>query len=129
MIPFGGWALAINSKTQKVEDSWTFIKWLTSAKVQARLALVNGTPVRYSALQDAAVQKLYPWTAVVAEAERSGRVYADYRPRYPFYPQIEEVLGLELNNAALGKTTPEEALKSANDKIRKIVTDAGYPVK
>ena len=36
----------------KVEDSWTFIKWLTSAKVQKQLALVNGTPVRFSALRD-----------------------------------------------------------------------------
>ena len=128
VIPFGGWALGINAKTRKVEDSWTFIKWLTSAKVQASLALLNGTPVRYSALQDPAVQKLYPWVAEVVVAERTGRVFPDYRPRYPFYPQIEEALGLELNNAALGKISAEEALKLANDKVRKIIADAGHPM-
>ncbi|AMJ62488.1 extracellular solute-binding protein [Bosea sp. PAMC 26642] len=129
VIPFGGWALGINAKTQKVEDSWRFIKWLTSGPIQTRLALLNGTPVRYSALQDPQVQKLYPWVAEVAAAERAGQVFPDYRPRYPFYPQIEEALGLELNNAALGKSTPEEALKLANEKIRKIVADAGQPMK
>ncbi|MEO8545285.1 MAG: extracellular solute-binding protein [Burkholderiaceae bacterium] len=128
VIPFGGWALGINAKTKKIEDSWTFIKWLTSAKVQTRLAMLNGTPVRYSALQDPAVQKLYPWVTEVVAAERAGQVFPDYRPRYPFYPQIEEALGLELNNAALGKNSPEEALKLANDKVRKIIGDAGHPM-
>ncbi len=129
VIPFGGWALGINAKTRKIEDSWTFIKWLTSASVQTRLAMLNGTPVRYSALQDSKVQQLYPWVTEVVAAERAGRVFPDYRPRYPFYPQIEEALGLELNNAALGKSTPEEALKVSNDKIRKIISDAGLPMK
>jgi multiple sugar transport system substrate-binding protein len=63
------------------------------------------------------------------KAEEAGQVFPDYRPRYPFYPQVEEVLGLQLNNAALGKITPEEALQEANAQIRKIIADAGYPVK
>ena len=129
VIPFGGWALGINAKSTKVEDSWTFLKWITSRAVQTRLAMLNGTPVRYSALDDAGVKALYPWVSEVVEAERKGQVFPDYRPRYPFYPQIEEALGLALNEAALGKTTPEEALKSANDKVRAIVREAGYPVK
>jgi multiple sugar transport system substrate-binding protein len=129
VIPFGGWGIGINAKTSKVEDSWTFIKWLTSAKVQKQLALVNGTPVRFSALRDPKVQEMYPWVAAVLAAEEKGQVFPDYRPRYPFYPQIEEALGLQLNNAALGKVTPEQALKEANAQIRKIITDAGFPVK
>jgi multiple sugar transport system substrate-binding protein len=129
VIPFGGWAMAINAKSQKVEDSWAFIKWITSAGVQKRLALLNGTPIRYSALEDAKVQELYPWVRAVVEAERKGQVFPDYRPRYPFYPQIEEIMGLELNNAALGKTSPEEALRQANAQIRKVIAEAGYPMK
>ena len=129
VIPFGGWAVAINAKSTKVEDSWTFIKWLTSAKVQQQLALVNGTPIRYSALRDPKVQELYPWVSAVMKAEEAGQVFPDYRPRYPFYPQIEEILGLQLNNAALGKTSPEDALKEANAQIRKVITDAGFPVR
>ena len=128
VIPFGGWAVAINAKSEKVEDSWAFIKWLTSAEVQKKLALVNGTPVRYSALEDAEVQSLYPWTKEVVSAEQDGLVFPDYRPRYPFYPQVEEILGLQLNRAALGEATPEEALKTANEEIIKVISEAGYPV-
>ncbi|WP_324288203.1 extracellular solute-binding protein [Hoeflea algicola] len=128
VIPFGGWAVAINAKSEKVEDSWTFIKWLTSQDVQKQLALINGTPVRYSALEEPEVQKLYPWVSEIVAAEKEGQVFSDYRPRYPFYPQVEEILGLQLNRAALGEVTPAEALKIANEEITKVIKDAGHPV-
>ncbi|HUG62673.1 MAG TPA: extracellular solute-binding protein, partial [Methylomirabilota bacterium] len=129
VIPFGGWAIAINAKSEKVEDSWTFIKWLTSADVQKQLAMVNGTPVRFSALKDPEVQALYPWVETVTKAEEDGIVFPDYRPRYPFYPQIEEILGLQLNRAALGEITPQEALTEANAQIRTVITEAGLPLR
>ena len=126
VIPFGGWGVGIAAKTPKVEDSWTFIKWVTSAEVQKTLAKSSGTPVRYSALQDPELQKLYPWLKLVLEAEKTGEVYPNYRPRYPFYPQVEEELGKQLNLAALGQVKPEDALKSANEAIKAIIVKAGY---
>lgn len=129
VYPFGGFGMAINAKTEKVENSWAFIKWLSSAKVQTKLALLNGTPMRYSALRDAAVQAKFPWMPVVDKAEQAGQVSPDFRPRYPFWPQIVEALGLQLNSAALGTVTPEDALKTANEQIRKAIVAAGYPVK
>jgi ABC-type glycerol-3-phosphate transport system substrate-binding protein len=62
----------------------------------------------------------------VLEAEKTGEVYPNYRPGYPFYPQVEEELGKELNLAALGQVKPEDALKSANEAIKAIIIKAGY---
>jgi len=126
VIPFGGWGVGIAAKSTKVEESWAFIKWVTSSDIQKKLAKFNGTPVRYSTLEDPELQKMYPWLKLVIEAEKAGQVYPDYRPRYPFYPQLEEELGKELNLAALGQITPEAALKTANDNIATIITQAGY---
>jgi multiple sugar transport system substrate-binding protein len=126
VIPYGGWGVGIAAKTPKVEDSWTFIKWVTSPEIQKELAKSNGTPVRYSALQDPELQKMYPWLNLVIEAEKAGEVYPDYRPRYPFYPEVEEELGKELNLAALGQVKPDDALKTANEAIKKIIIKAGY---
>jgi multiple sugar transport system substrate-binding protein len=126
VIPYGGWGVGIAAKTPKVEDSWTFIKWVTGAPIQKELAKSNGTPVRYSALQDPELQKMYPWLRLVIEAEKAGEVYPDYRPRYPFYPQVEEELGKQLNLAALGQVKPADALKAANDAIKEIIVKAGY---
>jgi multiple sugar transport system substrate-binding protein len=129
VIPFGGWALAINAKTAKVEASWKFLKWAASTSLQKQVSKVSGTPVRFSALSDPDLQKRYPWLEFVLKAEKSGQVFPDYRPRYPFYPKMEETLGLLLNQAALGQLTAEEALAKANKEVGDIIRNSGHPVK
>lgn len=129
VIPFGGWAIAINARTAKVEPSWKFLKWVMSKPIQRDLAALNGTPVRYSALQDAALQRQYPWFDFVLRAERENLIFTDYRPRYPFYPRIEEILGLQLNRAALNQARPAEALAMANRQIADIIRQAGFSVR
>ncbi|MBL8839193.1 MAG: hypothetical protein JNL66_23260, partial [Alphaproteobacteria bacterium] len=126
---FGGWAVAINARSQKVEPSWKFLKWVMSKRTQLDLSPLNGTPVRYSALQEPALQQQFPWFDFVLRAEREGRIFQDYRPRYPFYPQIEDALGLQLNRAALNQVRPAEALALANRQIAEIVRSAGHPVR
>ena len=128
VVPFGGWAAAINAKTEKIEPAWQFLKFLIRPDIQLALAAQGGTPVRISSMRDAALQQKYPWLPFILEAEAQGRIYPDYRPRYPFYPKIEEVLGLQLNRAALGQASPAEALAVANAAILAIVTEAGHPV-
>lgn len=126
IIPFGGWGAGIAAKSTKVEQSWKFIKWVVSAPIQKELAKSTGTPVRYSALQDPGLQKMYPWLQLVLDAEKSGQVYPDYRPRYPFYPEMEQEIGTQLNAAALGQMAPADALKTANTNLKAIITKAGY---
>ena len=128
VVPFGGWAAAINAKTTKVEPAWQFLKYLIRPDVQLELARSGGTPVRISSLQDAGLQNTYPWFPFILDAEKQGRIYADYRPRYPFYPKVEEAIGLQLNRAALGQVPAAEALAQANDAVTTIVKEAGYPV-
>ena len=128
VVPFGGWAAAINAKTTKTEPAWTFLKYLIRADTQLELGRTGGTPVRVSSMQDAELQKTYPWLPFILEAEKKGLIYADYRPRYPFYPKVEDALGLQLNRAALGQATAAEALGQANAAIIDIVKEAGHPV-
>lgn len=126
IIPFGGWGAGIAAKTTKVDQSWEFIKWVTSAPIQKEIGKSTGTPVRYSALQDPELQKMYPWLQLVLDAEKAGQVYPDYRPRYPFYPEMEQEIGTQLNAAALGQIAPDVALKTANENLKTIITKAGY---
>jgi multiple sugar transport system substrate-binding protein len=128
VVPFGGWAAAMNAKSAKTEQAWKFLKFLISPDTQLDLGKVGGTPVRYSSLQDAGLQKQFPWLGFILEAEKAGRIYPDYRPRYPFYPQVEEALGLQLNLAALGQIGVPEALAKANEAIAVIIKEAGYPI-
>lgn len=129
VIPFGGWAVAMNARTAKTEAAWRFLKWVMGKPLQRDVTRLAGTPMRYSVLQDGELQRQFPWFTFLLEAERAGRVHTDYRPRYPFYPQIEEALGLELNRAALNQATPAQALATANRQIAEIIRQAGFPVR
>ena len=106
-----------------------FLKWVASKSLQAQVSQSSGTPVRFSVLSDPDLQQRFPWFDFVLNAEKEGLVFPDYRPRYPFYPKVEEALGLRLNQAALGQMTAEEALATANKEITAIIRDAGYPLK
>jgi multiple sugar transport system substrate-binding protein len=128
VVPFGGWAAAMNAKSTKTDAAWQFLKFLISKQTQLELAKVSGTPVRYSTLQDAGLQKTYPWLGLILAAEKAGKIYPDYRPRYPFYPKMEDAMGLQLNLAALGQVDPAEALAKANAAMIDIIKEAGYSV-
>ena len=128
-VPFGGWALSINPRTPRTEEAWTFLKYMTSTAVQVELAKLNGTPVRRSAMEDPELQAAYPWLPFILQAEREGLVVPDYRPRYPFYPEVEEALGLELNRAALKQVGAAEALAAAQGKLIALLKAAGHPVR
>ncbi len=128
VVPFGGWAAALNAKSAKTEAAWKFLKFLISRQTQLDLAKVSGTPVRYSTLQDTGLQKTYPWLGFVLQAEKDGRIYPDYRPRYPFYPKAEDAMGTQLNLAALGEVSVPDALAKANAAVSGIIKEAGYPV-
>jgi len=129
VVPFGGWALAINADTKRVDASWEFLKWATGAEAQAKEAAINGTPMRYSALKDADAQKQFPWLPFILDAESKGYVRPDYRPRYPFWPKMEQAIGRELNLAAVGKQTAEDALTKSTNESTSIIKVAGFPVK
>ena len=128
VVPFGGWAAALNAKSRRLEPAWKFLKFLISRQTQLDLAKVSGTPVRYSTLQDPGLQKAYPWLRFVLDAEKNGQIYADYRPRYPFYPKAEDAMGTQLNLAALGQVSVADALGKANADVTAVIQQAGYPV-
>jgi multiple sugar transport system substrate-binding protein len=46
IVPFGGWAAAMNARTAKTEAAWQFLKFLISPQTQLELAKVSATPVR-----------------------------------------------------------------------------------
>jgi len=124
-VPFGGWSLAINKHSRNKEAAWEFLKWITSDRVQYIYAMNLGTPVVFSVLRDPWLQHRFPWYKVILEAEESGDVDAQFRPRIPEWPQMEEAMGLVFNQVVLGEVPVEAALKKLNDEITAILTKSG----
>lgn len=110
----GSLSFGINSKAspKEKEAAWAFIKWATSKDLMKKFA-EEGQGVsqfRKSILSDPALQAKYPYYKVLLSAQ------TDYKRRifHPFYQDVEENFGVELNKYMAGETkTALEALTNA----------------
>lgn len=122
-VPFGGWSLVINDDSDKKEAAWEFIKWITSEDVHLEYAQRGGTPVRFDTLENEELQAERPWYETVLEIERNGLSDARYRPRIPQWIEIEETLGLLLNQAMIDQKTVDGALDEAQAELEEILAE------
>ena len=131
-LPFGGFSIGINKASKNIEDTWTFMKWLTSAETDKKWVQVPGdpgVPLRLTTVQDPELVAKYPYFDIIYNAEVQGLADGvDYRSRLPEWTQIEEVLGLQLNLAISGEKDIQVALDEAAAEINEIMKKAGYPV-
>jgi multiple sugar transport system substrate-binding protein len=114
----GALSFGINSKAsdQEKEAAWAFIKWATSEKLMRRFAEEgNGvSQFRKSILSDAKLQERYPYYKTLLAAQDNAR----RRIFHPFYQDVEENFGIELNKYMAGETaTALEALTNACNTV------------
>jgi multiple sugar transport system substrate-binding protein len=110
----GGWGIAINADIddRHKEAAWTFIKWITSPEIHIALNQLDACSfLRRSELHDPGLNRKYPFLAVIDESFTHGD--ADFRPRVPQYPEIQDILGTAVNSALVGAMTPAAALAAA----------------
>ncbi len=116
----GGWGISINadSSDQNAEVAWEFIKYITSKDAQLAWTRNNGAPIRYSVLTDSALNQEMPWMSRILAVYENGD--GDYRPRVPEYSQIQDILGLRVNQAITHELGAKEALDLAAEEIKAI---------
>lgn len=114
----GALSFAINSKAsdREKEAAWEFIKWGTSRDMMRRFANEGSGVSQFhkSILSDPELQQRYPYYQVLLETQER----AQRRIFHPFYADVEEVFGVELNKYMAGETaTAQEALTNGCTKI------------
>jgi multiple sugar transport system substrate-binding protein len=117
----GGWGMAINAdaKDKQKEAAWTFIKWVTSPKIQKEMNMLGaGSYIRKSTVADKELNAKYPFLPVINEVFENGD--GDYRPRIPEYPEIQDILGTAVNSVLVGTTEPKAALDAAQEAAAKL---------
>src|SRR5262249_36783549 len=72
-------------------------------------------PVLSAAYDNAEVKKALPFSEELKQAVAQ----AHARPVSPVYPQISQAIYNNVNDALAGRTSPQDALKKANDQINK----------
>ena len=85
------------------------------------MALIGNNPVRTSTFQDPEVQA----NAMNASLWKMAQLPSVPQPDLPEFGEMNYEFSLEIQNAALGKKTVEQALDDTEAKWREILTKAG----
>lgn len=122
----GGFSLAVNAKSnaKKQAAAWLFIQWITSEQMAKPYLEAGGVPARMAVYQDKAVQDKYPFVKPMVESWQGG--VPDYRPRFPEWPAISEIIGEWGTKMMLGQVSVKDGAKTIGDKTEAILSKSGY---
>jgi len=113
----GGWNMLINAASEKQEEAWEFVKFMTSEESQ-RIRTLEATllPTRTSLYSDAVIKEKVPVVALGEEALKNARS----RPVSPYYSDMSLEMAEQFNASLKGEVSPEEAVKSLQESLTEI---------
>ena len=113
--------IAVFTSTEHPEEAWAFARFLVSAEADRELLKVTGqVPIRAGLLED-------PELAAFFEANPTMQRFAEQAPRtrgvdaVPSLPEVLDAVAQGYERAIYGVETPEEAVASAQARIRTIL--------
>ncbi|PAD36239.1 ABC transporter substrate-binding protein [Terribacillus saccharophilus] len=113
----GGWMRMINRYSDEVEASWTFVKWMSGEEGQKISALEGGKAPTLEALYDD--KEITDVSTVLASEDFYDSLQnAIPRPITPIYPEISDIMQIELSRAMAGDITAEEAVERMETKMQ-----------
>lgn len=123
----GGFSLGVSafSTPAKQAATWLFIQWITSEEKAKDYIRAGGVSGRMSAYEDEELRKQYPYfePLVISWKEYGNPIF---RPRFPEWPAISELIAQTGTEMMLGRISVEEGAKLLDQQIREILDKAGY---
>ncbi len=120
----GGFGIAIPKNSQNPDAAFLLMQYLTLPEIERRIVLAGGAPFRMSTVEDASLYDEYPEFEVLAD--QLVHANADWRPIIPEWGEINNMLGIAINQALTGQKTPEQAMQDVYQPIRDVMIRAGY---
>ena len=105
----GSMAYSIGANSKNQDAAWTFIEYLMNQDVQDKY-VTSSLPSWSSSFTDESLIETNP---EVFEASKLAYEETILRPAVPNYASVSSIIQVELQNALLGKKTPQEALDDA----------------
>ncbi|MFO0794498.1 MAG: ABC transporter substrate-binding protein [Candidatus Brocadiaceae bacterium] len=117
---YGGWHLAINSRSEKKEQACQFLEFLTSNIVQKELAMkLSWVPSKKVLYKDSELLEKLPFLPIVESALKDVQI----RPNLPYYQWVSDILQKHINKVLVNQTSSEEALKIVNAKLEGVKSE------
>lgn len=118
----GAWYWAITANTDKKEEAWEFIHWITEPEQDLERVLRGGAPIRHSVMEEAAShedgfgEEYYNTASKLLE---NSSPIADG----PSAEEVIQAIGTELSEAVTGNKSVDEAITDAAENARDIMDE------
>lgn len=122
----GGFSLAVAEQAtdEQKKASWLFIQWATSEAIAKDYVEAGGVSGRQSVYQDPAVKAKYKFVEPMVASWQAG--VPEFRPRFPAWPAISEVVAEWGSKMQLGEVTVEGGAKEIGSRTEEILQKEGY---
>ena len=122
----GGFSLAVASQASPAQQkaSWIFNQWATSDAIAKQYVEAGGVSGRMAIYKDPAIQAKYKYVKPMVESWQQG--VPEFRPRFPAWSSITEVVAEFGSKIMLGETTVEQGTKEISTRMESILSKEGY---
>ena len=124
-VQLGGQGLAVSAYTPYKEEALKFIKWTTSDEFQWKWTEGGNFTAKKTIIEDPAYLERFPNAEIAQVVKESAPLLRDFW-EIPQYNEMGEYLSIQLNQAILGKITPEQAMDNIAKRHEEILRRAGY---
>ena len=118
----GGFSLGVNtfSSPEKQAAAWLFIQWVTSEAMADDYIRAGGVSGRMSVYEDETLKEEFPYFDPLVESW-ANYGNAVFRPRFPEWPEISEVIAQWGSEMMLGNVTVEEGVERIETEMERIL--------
>jgi multiple sugar transport system substrate-binding protein len=122
----GGFSLAVASQgtEEQQKAAWLFIQWATSEEIARPYVEAGGVSGRMSIYEQADIKDKYMFVQPMVASWQAG--VPEFRPRFPAWPAISEVVAEWGSKIMLGEASTEEGAKEIGTRLEDILSKEGY---
>ncbi len=122
----GGFSLAVTSQASEAEQAatWLFIQWATSEAIARDYVEAGGVSGRMAIYEEDDIRERYMFVDPMVESWQAG--VPEFRPRFPAWPEMSEIIAEWGSRIMLGEVTPEAGAEEIGTRIERILEAEGY---
>lgn len=122
----GGFSLAVASQAPEKEQkaSWIFIQWATSEEIARAYVEAGGVSGRMSIYEQPDIKAKFKFVEPTVASWQKG--VPEFRPRFPAWPALSEIIAEWGSKMMLGEVTTEQGAQEIGKRLEAIMKKEGY---
>jgi len=122
----GGFSLAVASQATEAQQkaSWIFMQWATSEEIARAYVEAGGVSGRMAIYEQPDIKAKYKFVEPMVASWQKG--VPEFRPRFPAWPAISEVVAEWGSKMQLGEVTTEQGAREIGTRMEAILKAEGY---